>query len=133
MVPKIDWLTIRTAATAGLIIIIPSAILSTVLIGENGSFAWSALFAFLILLGFFVAGFGAGRLRSDTPMMHGSIAAMSCYAVVQIFGIGRRLVAGESINPVSYPLFLMIAATCGIAGAVFADWSARKTARMQRQ
>lgn len=131
--PKIDWLTVRTSASAGLMIIIPSAILSAVIIGDDGAFAWSVLFAFLILLGFFVAGFGAGRLRSDTPMMHGSLSAISCYVVVQVFGVIRRLVAGESINPISYPLFLMIAATCGIAGAVFADWSARKTARMQRQ
>ncbi len=130
--PKIDWLTIRTSATAGLIIIIPAAVLSAVLVGENGSPGWSILFVFAILLGFFIAGFGAGRLRDDTPMMHGSLAAMACYVVVQIFGSIRRLAVGDPINPISYPLILMIAATVGIAGALFADWSARKTDRMPR-
>ncbi len=129
--PKIDWLTVRTAASAGLMIIIPAALVSAFLVGEDGPVGWSVLFVLLVLLGFFVAGFGAGRLRNDTPMMHGSLAAMSCYAVVQIFGTIRRLSAGESIHPITYPLFLMIAAALGIAGAVFADWSARKTARMQ--
>ncbi len=130
--PKIDWLTIRTSATAGLIIIIPAAVLSVIFVGENGSSGWSILFVVAILLGFFIAGFGAGRLRDDTPMMHGSLAAMACYVVVQIFGAVRRLATGDPINLISYPLVLMIAATVGIAGALFADWSARKMARMTR-
>lgn len=113
-------------------IIIPSAVLSAILVGEDGSVLWSALFIFLIVLGFFIAGFGAGRLRNDTPMMHGSVSAMVCYAIVQLFGTARRVAAGDSINLMSYPLFLMIAASCGIAGAVFADWSERKTARLRR-
>lgn len=130
--PKIDWLTIRTSATAGLIIIIPAAVLSAVLVGEGGSRGWSILFILIILLGFFIAGFGAGRLRDDTPMMHGSLAAMTCSVVVQVFGAIRRLAAGDPISPIQYPLILMIAASVGVAGALFADWSARKTARMRR-
>lgn len=113
-------------------IVIPAAILSAVFVDNSSANLWSFLFAFIVLLGFFIAGFGAGRLRNDTPMMHGSIAAMACYLVVQLFGTVRRIAQGDSINLVSYPLMLMIAATCGVAGAVFADWSARKTAKMGR-
>lgn len=113
-------------------VVIPAAVLSALVVNDDTSRLWSILFMALIFLGFFIAGFGAGRLRNDTPMMHGSAAAMVCYAVVQVFGTIRRVAQGESINLASYPLMLIIAATCGIAGAVFADWSERKTAHIRR-
>lgn len=126
---QLDWLAIRTSATAGLMIVIPSAVLSEVLIGDDGAPGWTILFSVLTVLGFVIAGFGAGRLRNDTPMSHGAMAAFVCWAVVQLFGAIRRLIADEPLNVASYPLIAAIAVASGIVGALFADWSQRRTRR----
>ncbi len=127
--PALDWLAIRTAATAGLIVVVPAALLAELIVGDGGSSGWAFLFLFLTLLGFVIAGFGAGRLRTDTPLSHGAIAALVCYAVVQLFGAASRLVNGEDLNLLAYPVMAMVAITCGVIGALFADWSQRRARR----
>ena len=108
---------------------LPAAALSSLFVDDDTSSAWSILFGVVTLFGFMVAGYGAGRIRNDTPMLHGATAAALCYVVVQIFGVVRRLASGESINPAMYPLTALLAATMGVAGALFADWYRRKTLR----
>ena len=60
----------------------------------------------------------------------GAAAAVLCYAVVQVFGLIRRLSQGADINVLTYPIQAMLAATFGVAGAVFADWYRRKGLRV---
>lgn len=125
MVLNLDWKVVRTAATAGLILLVPAAIGSEFLVDESNRGLLSLLFFSLIILGFVIAGFGAGRLRTDTPMVHGLAAAWAAWAVIQAFGVIRRLASGEDITWQALPMSALIAATCGVAGAVFADWSRR--------
>lgn len=126
---RLDWLTIRTSAIAGLIIVLPSAILSEAFVGDDGAPGWTVFFSILILVGFVIAGFGAGRLRDDTPMIHGAMAALVCWAVVQFLGAVRRLIAGDPLNLAGYPVIAAIAMGAGIIGAMFAGWSGRRTGR----
>ncbi len=123
----IDWRVIRTSATAGLMLIVPAALLSALLVGEDRRPGLGFIFVSIILLGFIIAGFGAGRLRSDTPMIHGALAAFACYAVVQIFGTLRILITGGDINLATYPMSAILASFCGVAGALFADWYGRRS------
>jgi hypothetical protein len=126
-VPRLDWTVIRTAATAGLIVVIPAAVLAQIFAGEPGERSgWGFLFFAVTLLGFVIAGFGAGRLRSDTPMAHGATAAAATWAVVQLFGTVRRLVVGEPVSWLGLVFALMLAVAAGIAGGAFADWFRRR-------
>lgn len=122
-----DWRVIRSSALAGLVIIIPAAVISSWLASGEG--AWPFVFLLVVMFGFIVAGFGGGFLRSDTPMKHGALAAIACYAIVQLFGLIRRLIAGESVNPATYLIMLFIAATLGLIGGLFGDWHRRKNVR----
>ena len=121
---------IRTAATAGLLVVIPAAVLAEVLVGRpaEGS-ALSLLFFTVTLLGFVIAGFAAGRLRSDTPMAHGAAAAGVTWAVVQVFGTARRLLGGEDVSWVAIAFAAMLAVSAGIAGGAGADWFRRRVER----
>ncbi|MFT7601262.1 MAG: hypothetical protein ACI8TP_004213 [Acidimicrobiales bacterium] len=129
VVRNLDWPVVRFGAGYGLALIIPAALISAVLASSDSSSNLAFLFSFLILIGFVVAGYVAGNRRTDTPMMHGAAAALSCYVVVQLFGLLRRLAAGDDINLFTYPLAALFAATCGVAGAVFADWNRRRLSR----
>ena len=128
-VQNLDWGVVRQGAIAGLVLIIPAALLSAIATSSDSNTNLAFLFSFLILIGFSIAGFVAGSRRSDTPMMHGAAAAVACYVVVQLFGLLRRLAAGESVNFLTYPLAVLFAATCGVAGAVLADWNRRRALR----
>jgi hypothetical protein len=123
----VDWAVIRSSILAGLIVIVPAALVSQWL--SSGDDGWTFFFLLVVLLGFVIAGFGAGYLRSDTPMKHGAIAAVGCYAVVQLFGMVKRLIAGESINPVTYILMAFLAASFGLVGGLFGDWHRRRSRR----
>ncbi len=87
------------------------------------------MFGVLVLFGFMTAGYGAGRLRTDTPMMHGALAAVACYVVVQAFGIVTSLARGNSLSPDKYILTVLLAAVMGVAGGLFADWYRRRLSR----
>jgi hypothetical protein len=126
-VPHLDWTVIRTAATAGLIVVIPAAVIAELVLGDtDATSGWRLVFFAITLLGFVIAGFGAGRLRSDTPMAHGATAAAVTWAVVQVFGTARRLAAGESVSWLAIVFAAMLAITAGIAGGAFADWFRRR-------
>ena len=125
---SLDWTIIRTAATGGLIIIVPGAFLSR-LAFQDGPQAVTWLFLFLVLLGFGVAGYIAGRLRQDTPMLHGSISALLAFAVAQVFGIVSALARGDSISWIAIPLTALLAAMLGVAGSLASDVVHRRATR----
>ncbi len=128
-VVAIDWIVVRSAALAGLFVLVPSIIVLTLVLDDSASSGWIYLFGLLLVFGFLTAGYGAGRARSDTPMIHGAIAGLSCYVVIQLFGAISRLVRGETINPLQYPFLAVFSAALGASGALFADWYRRKGLR----
>lgn len=124
----IDWKTVASSAVAGLMVVVPATLIVQFLpddIHDSVRF----LFFGVIIIGFVIAGFGAGRQERSTPMMHGAIAAGAVYAVIQLVGIVLRLARGESINPVGYVFLLLLASTAGVLGALFADWYLRRDLR----
>lgn len=125
--PHVDWSIIRNAATAGLLVVIPAALVAQAFADEvdDGS-GWSLLFFAVTVLGFVIAGFVAGRLRSDTPLAHGAIAAGITWAAVQVFGTVRRLLADEPVSWLALVFAGMLAVCAGIAGGAFADWFRRR-------
>lgn len=128
-VVAIDWDVIKTAAFAGLFVLVPAIVVLTLVLDENSASIWIYIFGLILVFGFLTAGYGAGRIRSDTPMIHGAIAGVACYVAIQLFGVISRLIRGDSINPWQYPFLAMFAASLGACGALFADWYRRKDAR----
>lgn len=112
-------------------IVVPAALIAQMLRSTSvGGLAW--LFLVIVLVGFVVAGFGAGFLRSDTPMKHGAIAAICAYVCIQLFGLIWRLARGEDVNPITYPLLALMAGSFGLVGGLFGDWHRRRSQRTGR-
>ncbi len=121
----VNWTVIRNSALVGLLIILPVALISSLLV--NDAPTWSAwLFLIVTIIGFMAAGWTAGRSRSDTPILHGSIAAAVTYVIAQLVGVVARLMADEAVNLVAIALSAVLAAACGVGGALLADWFARR-------
>ena len=117
---RIDWTVVRTAATGGLIVIVPGALVSG-LVAERwpGWPLW--LFLAVVVCGFAAAGFVAGRLRDDTPILHGSLAAALAFAVALAIGLGLASSRGQHVNWMAAPVTAVLAVTVGVAGALVGD------------
>ncbi len=126
---KPDWSAVVPGVMVGTAIVLPCAVLSVVLTTDDTSPNWALLFQFIILAGFLSAGFVSGRRRSDTPMLHGTYAALGSWVIMQTFGTVRRLAAGDSVAWLAYPAVGLLAATCGVMGALAGDWVRRRRRR----
>lgn len=124
----LDWTVIRTAATGGLLVIIPGAFVSSVLL-NNDATGLSWLFLCIVFVGFGVAGFVGGRLRPDTPMLHGALGGLLAFVVTQVFGLMTVLSRGGSVVWIAIPLTALLAISLGVGGALLSDIMHRRTVR----
>ncbi|MEL6981534.1 MAG: hypothetical protein AAFO29_03835 [Actinomycetota bacterium] len=128
MVARIDWTAAATAAGAGLAVIVPGAVLSGLIVDRAGSWVvW--LFLAVVVAGFGLVGLVAGRLRTDTPMLHGAAGALIAFVVAAAIGLALAAVRDRSISIIAVPLAALTAVTAGIAGSLLADVLHRRNRR----
>ncbi len=127
---RFDWTIVRTAATGGLIIIVPGAFIAAQLFSGESAPGWAWIFFLLVLVGFAVSGYLGGRRRPDTPMLHGAAGALLAFVVAQAFGIAVTIVRGGSISWIVIPLTAVLAVSMGVAGALIGDRAHRRAARV---
>lgn len=107
-------------AVVALVIAVPPAFLAQVesdrdaLEGSN----WVLLLFALVLVAFMVGGAVAARRGRTSPLLNGTSAALLAYAVVQGYGILRRLADGDDIRWVGMLFAALLAASCGTVGAI---------------
>lgn len=128
MGPRIDWTAAATAAGAGLGVIVPGALASELVVGRAGSWlVW--LFLAVILGGFGLSGLVAGRLRNDTPILHGVAGALIAFVVAATVGLVIAAVRDRSISIIALPLAALSAVTAGVAGSLLGDVLRRRSRR----
>ena len=126
----LDMTVLRTAATAGLIVIVPAAIVSRIFLDDNAAQPWAWLFFALVVLGFAASGVVAAQLRTDTPMIHGIAAALLAFVVAQVIGIILSVASGNSISLAAIAISAILAALAGASGALIKDWFRRRQLRL---
>jgi len=127
----IDWRSCARGALVGLAVIVPTTILRVVLDREIDDFddsGWIYPLFVLILIGYFAAGWVAGRARPDLPLTHGGIAGLGVFVVwvpvrIMIWAVrdeSRELFSGRdaALRPGQIFGHLVIAATLGMLGGV---------------
>lgn len=118
-------------AAVALLIAVPPAVIAQVqsdrdaLEGSN----WVLVLFGVVLIAFMVGGNVAARRGGDTPLVNGAVAALVAYALVQGYGIVRRLADGDDIRWVGIVFAALLAASCGTVGAIVATMRERNTGR----
>lgn len=119
---ELDAAAVLRGALVGAVLIVPGAILSRVVSGDDEVPALGIAAFLLLVVGFVLAGWAAGTqpAAERTPVQHGTVAAAAALVVVQVFAVLSRIAAGDSIRPVSIIANLLLAASCGAVGGLLA-------------
>lgn len=117
-----DVRAVFIGALVTLVMAVPPAVIAQVqsdrdaLEGSN----WVLLLFALVLVGFMIGGGVAARRDPGNPLVNGAAAALVAFAVVQGFGIVRRLADGDDIRWLGIAFAALLAASCGTVGAILA-------------
>jgi hypothetical protein len=125
---SIGWPVVATSSLIGLAVLAPAAGLAWLAADDPGR-AMTWLFLAAALLAFSTAGFAAGFRRRDIPMIHGCLAALGTFVVATFGGIGLQVARGGGVSFAAVALGALVASSCGVGGALGADWLARRRRR----
>lgn len=126
--PPAASLVVARGAAHGLLVGVPAALINVFLADQDPQ-PKAALNATLmgLLVGFWVAGFVAGREAPSSPARHGALAGLVVFALVEVIGILGRLDRGRPISPGAIAVLGLVAVALAVNGAgVGARRAARK-------
>ncbi|MBJ7260662.1 MAG: hypothetical protein JHD17_01845 [Acidimicrobiia bacterium] len=136
----LSWPSITRGALAGLAIVVVAAIARAVLNNQMDDFKksiWVYLLFVVVLVGYFVAGYVAGRARPDTPLANGALAGLGAVVLwipirVVIWAVredGHALLKGNQaiLRPGQIFGALVISTALGMVGALIAARRSRTT------
>jgi len=129
----ISWRVVLRGSLVGLAIIVPVTVLRVVLDRELADFddsGWIYPLFVLLLVGYFAAGWVAGRAEPTAPLTHGALAGIGVLVLwipirIAIWAVredGRALFTGDraALRPGQVFGQIVIAATLSMAGALVA-------------
>ncbi|MGH9185825.1 MAG: TIGR04086 family membrane protein [Acidimicrobiales bacterium] len=118
----VDVRAVGLGAGVALVIGVPMAVIAQAVIAvTDDTPGWVPALSAIILAGFVAGGFVAGSKRPDTPSLHGALAAVSAFLVVQLLGVVLIAARGDDLRPVAYGFNAFVAAACGTVGGLIAD------------
>lgn len=123
---SIGWRVIVIATMSGLAVLIPAAVVASLILGDDANPWWAWVFVAVAVFAFLASGFVAGLLRSDTPMLHGAVAALAAATVMQGAAALDPFANGERPDAIAVTITAMIALSCGVGGSLFAEWFSRR-------
>ena len=122
-VGQLDRRAVGAGTLVALAIAAPPALIAQALtsvdaVGEDSG--WLFLFLPVVFAGFTIGGYTAARRRTDTPLLHGAVAALLAFLVVQVIGVVRQLIAGDEIRWARITFNAMLSACLGAIGGIIA-------------
>ncbi len=122
--PQALWRGTVTALT----LVLPAGIINQLLVNNDtigAASPFAILFWVLIMLGGAAGGWAVLRLSPQARLSYAAGAGALAYVIVQSIGVVRRLIIGEAISWIAYPMLGALMATCGMLGGMFARrWQA---------
>lgn len=102
-------------------IALPVALVGQWVVDDGDNPGLVLVFLLPVLAGFAVGGYTAARRAPEGPLANGAVAALVAFAVIQGFGIARRLAAGAPLSVPSLAFAAFLAYSCGLLGGAVAQ------------
>lgn len=115
---SIDRIVVGRGAAFGLLLGAPAAVVNVLLAGQDPK-PKAALNATLValLVAFWISGYVAAREAVDRRPLHGILAGLGAFALVEVIGILGRLDRGASVSVGSIVVLGLLAVACATGGA----------------
>ena len=107
-------------AVVAIAICLPLALVSQQVADEGEGSPLSGLLLLLVLAGFAVGGFVAGRAATTAPFTNGGLAAVLAYVVIQGTALVISVVQGDTPSVPALVFNGLLAYGCGLAGGALA-------------
>ena len=111
---SIDGAAVVRGAVAGAVIALPAAIVQN-LAPADSSLRGLALAVILVALGW--CGWVAAKAAGARVIVHGALAALAAFAIVQTIGVVLRVARGDVVHPVAIAFTALLSTSCGMIGA----------------
>jgi peptidoglycan/LPS O-acetylase OafA/YrhL len=111
-------LVVARGAATGLLLAMPAAFVNVVLADQTPKPRAGINLSFLVvLIGFMVAGWSAGREAPTEPAKHGALAAAVVFVPVEVVAVLGRLDRGDPVSLGGIIIVGLLAACVGTVGA----------------
>ncbi len=125
---RLDGKALMIGITAALVIVVPAAVASILVIGtgddgnDNGGGAVALVFFLAVIVGFGVGGHRVGRTGVELPVTHGGFVGLLAFGLVQVvILVGSAIVGREGgVDVVSLAISALLASSAGMIGASLA-------------
>ena len=111
---------VLVGAAVAMAVALPTALVAEAVVDDGDSALGPPLFA-LVLVGFGLGGFVAGRRAPGAPLSNGAVAALAAYAVIQGAGAVRRAVVEDPVSVPAVVFAALLASSTGLLGAFLAS------------
>lgn len=123
---SVDRLVVGQGAAYGLLLGVPAAMANVVLASQDPKPKGPLNATFLaILVAFAISGYMAGKLAAERPAVHGALAGLAVFVLVQVIGVLGRLDRGAGISVASIVVLGLLSA--GVASATSGAGAKRRT------
>lgn len=129
MTSTVAWRAVLRGVGAGAVMLLAGRALSALFGPDASDGGWAWLFLAVALASFALAGAVAGGARSDRPMLHGVLAAGLVWLLIQTAGLAQLWRDEQELAIGAVAVTGLLALTCGVAGALAADWVRRRRRR----
>ncbi len=123
----IDPRAVATGGLAAAAIALPVSLVGQWVVDDGDNLSLVLAFLLPVLAGFAIGGYVAARRAPALPLANGAVAALAAFAVIQGFGVARRLAAGLSLSVPSLALAAFLAYSSGLIGAMVAQHRRRSS------
>jgi len=119
MISQLDLSVVTAGAMMTLLLTGPAALIRASIDDSSDTSLWVLALYLMIIAGYMLGGALAGRQHPSTAFVHGAAATFLAFAILQTFGIVRRLADGRGISIGALVFNALLAASIGVIGAWF--------------
>jgi hypothetical protein len=119
--PRVEREGVLRAAVTAVVLCLPLALLSDIVIDEDDPSGWSIPLFLGVLLGFVAAGWVGSRSSARSPLATGALGALTGFVVVQAVGVLVAVMGDGDLAIASIIFSGLLAYGSGLTGAVLGE------------
>jgi putative membrane protein (TIGR04086 family) len=111
---EVDVPAVGRGAVVGAALALPAAIVQNLVPSDS---SLRSLMLAVIVVALAWCGWVAAKAAGRDVVLHGGLAALAAFVIVQLIGVVLRFARGEALHPVAIVFTALLSTICGMIGA----------------